>query len=901
MKVQANTPQALKIGGQAIDTLVGDIQKIPVEAAHKVDPIVTMTSAGGLQLANIRAEDPYTSEALRARISCTTAADTISKSLQSLTQALQDPNDQSKSRLSTVIDEFVVSANSSVGTVTQTAHHFLKKAGGVCEALTDAKKRVTQLTDKATQELQDLGPLNELIKNLANINTKLTQQQHNDPVLLDIRDRTLCQISQQVQTIVHHGPNGQALVSVLGGQSITDARGGYAQFKYKVADSTSPAHHTLCWYSDTNIATKASGEIRALLGSASGGIIGANYMLVQETLPGAKSALDTLQNLVVTTCNNLHNQGSPYPPPTQYISTKAFTLSDATIFQREGGAGTLEIAVVQSNGSSVSGNSGNIRPITIDLPALSSSIGTGGLALDNLRDEINTLLNSGPTANRVMIGPIYETVAPAPGATPVVAPLPAVIPNQCLLNNAQLVRRGPTVAGSNVAIDLDLDGNNYFSCTVEVTGVQVNGNAVVVGALPDVFNLAKGKHCRTDRPINLTIPVAPPPGPQLVDVTFRVISESGTVSSGTARYSIDPANLPAVNARIPGIPVPAGPGPGPGPGDMLAGLPDHAPVVRAKLVDKNGDEVTDPNTSGFFSIEATGTNGIIIGGTSNLTSRFGMNNLLVQDETGQIHVRPDIGGNCDLLSIGKVSQGSGTKTVRVGDASATGVAQFNGVPLAVPAAGTTVTIAGDITYIFQNPPVVAPNDIPCTGVLAADLNALATAINSNKSSLVTATFNNIDTITFTAKNPGISGNALIISIATAAGANNIPLAGGTDKDRVVSIAGPVIGSASTQTLQDFANLQNKILKDSDGNSRPLFGHAMLATGKIATQAVNAERDVAVSEATLELLGRKLKETTGIDEIQTYQALQQFQSAAEVIVAAYRMIIEINKTMLGMFQ
>jgi flagellar hook-associated protein FlgK len=874
---------ALKVAQEGFRILDGNISRSNAPQAHRMDQsISTMYGINGdyfgVRSGYSRATNEYLSKSIREVSTKASQADVISSSLKSLELSLS-AGEGKGSRLIESLSHFTSKINRLIGNNDPSMREsFLLHSRDLASTISQSVSKINELRFEADQDLSNgVTIVNNIIQNLFNINKGIAIAGDNGINLHDNRDIELNRLAEYFDINVNFGHNGEALVRTKDGTEIVSASY-YAKLNYvplpsiesmlqkdeikPITLSYSNSQHEPFNVIDTNLG----------INKITGGKLEGFITLRDVVLPESQSKLQSFTKTLVDEVNRIYSMGSTFPPKTKIESAKKVSFLDQINL-----TGKTTIAILDGNGRPVEGNSGKIKPLTIDFDNLAKEGGVGGvLTIKELLTELNSQLSYAPTRERLRLGEILDSS----GAT---------IPNKSLLNDIK-IRGKSNIENGSFTFDLDLDGNELFGSKVEVLSVSANNAPLPENQLPGMFTLKKGEHLCTNQPIT----VGGIDAQQTIAIKLRVTGENGVVQEGTANFIVDPVANPEMrNKRIAGAIAPvAG-------NQMTPGDATHTSFARAKLVDENGVEITnDSGKKGRLVIESISDDCrfVVQEGTSLVEGKgfkhfFEFNNFFGLKKDGTVDVLIQ---NPEDLSIGtyQISKNSAPVNVKVGNVAASNAMQFNGNP----ANGQTVTIDG-VVYTFVGAPV-NPNDVLVdAGSLVNTLQNLVDKINATRSlsSKVLAALNVPpaglgDTITITAKTRGSSGNG--ITLATNANlviqlVLNACLIGGADIDKLVEGDYSEMGNNSKEILALFAGLDRNNVK-MDNYEGSIHNCASITIGMISNQVIEAKNSDKVTHEVLKQLDAKLKEEVGInkyDERMKLVELAQYYQA-NLAVARY---------------
>jgi len=863
---------ALQVGRSGIKATQDNLVKSQIKQAKRVDAsVVTGYNGIGVRTVYARADNPHLNNFIRENASKLAGTDVIAETYSSL-ELFISKDEGADSRLTGAINDFIGKSKilaESQDPAPAVRKSFLLEAEKLTNTFNDHINKINEARFRADQDLSNnVQAVNETIRELFEINKGLAANGDINGNLRDSRDIALNKLSEYFEINVSFGSDNKALVRTKDGTVIIGDKGQIATLNYTPWKSIESMLQggkinpvTLSYSSQYAPITVISENVNKITGGKFDGLIELRDKLLPESLSAVKNFTESFVNGF----NKINNMGSTFPPKTKFQGNKLLKLSDRLDF-----SGKVNFAIVDSNGHAENGSSGKVNQMVLDFDNLQ-----GKTTKDVLR-EINEQLNYGPSAPRLRLGAINDNNGLA-------------IPGQSLLNDIK-IRSKSNIDGGNFTFDLDLNGNEFFGSKVEVITLSAGGVPIPEDQLPPVFDLRKGQHVCTNHDIKLNGFAAG----SVVQIKIRVTGENGVVEEGTAGFTI-PNDPNLLNKRIVGV-IPGGIF-----GNQMAqGAITHAPIARARLVDKNGVpiDLNDNSEEGYLVIESISNDCRVIISENDskeletgkgFKHYFGLNNFfdLKQDGTIESLIK-----NPEDLAIGMVQAVTGAATiVKIGNVAAQATMQFNGVPID----GGTVTIDG-VIYTFRNAPA-ATNDVGIDGGgLIPTLQNLVDSINTTRSisSKIEATTDGIDTITIRARNVGISGNAITLA-TTAALAAPLPagnLIGGTDQDQTITGKHFEIGNNSKENLSNILRLLHEESFEIDGYTGSLASCASVTIGTISSQILNAKNNAKVAETTLKQLSAELNKQTGIDQHEERIKLTELAQYYQTNLAVFRIYREI---------
>jgi flagellar hook-associated protein 1 FlgK len=315
-----------------------------------------------------------------------------------------------------------------------------------------------------------------------------------------------------------------------------------------------------------------SGFEETVTSSIKSGKIAGYLELRDELFPDILSQLDSLAANLRDAMNEIHNQGTAFPPPNKLTGDRLVDPTSAQYWD-----GSVRIAMLNSNGipitspyaSDIADGIG-FEPLTIDLNSLSDGNGVGKPTFQTIIDEINQ--HYGAPQPRVKLGP---------------------------LTDIKLAAKDDSfdgTAGGTFDFNLDISNFGAQNASVVVTGATINGSATITTSLPTTA--ATFEAGSRSRGIDFTADFsAGTLTSYTVALTIQVTAADGTISTDTISYTLNEASEDLMNKRIHPASVS-------GSGNATLETPSSTDAfLTAKLVDANGVEITKDPTTGDYTQE----------------------------------------------------------------------------------------------------------------------------------------------------------------------------------------------------------------------------------------------------------------------------------------------------------
>ena len=886
---QLSTANNLSVASSVLQHGSADnLNRLGDSTARKVSATTTVDRIGNsgilrTSLALTRATDPLLEASLRKQVSRLENNNTITSYLQAMQSITAGSNNSQESVLVTSVNEFFAQAKilESTGSIAM-KQAFVDKAEILAQRITDITSKGVSLQLEADNQMQEsIAGVNSTIKALFDLNNKLRIAQ--SPIKLhDMRDNLVNDITKYMDVKITFGPAGSVMVQSAKSGAVLVSGEYYAQFSYPGIKSESKIQNNIDLPPMTMTHYNSDGSQArhpaVFMGGSddstlefSGGQWGAIVQLRQSILPEMVNAAKVVGRNIVKAVNDIHNNGSEFPPKARFESSMDVYGSQTFNWK------PFTIHALSKTGDQLHGSSGLLNAVTIDMSKVKSAQGGSTATLADMVKEINNALDLSPSRDRAAI----SSIADGNGNQ---------IAGEYLINNMQLKSNGPVFGPNNsFTFELDLQGNSHFGSKIEVMSVATGGGYnVPLDQLPGSFRLEKGVNTATGMPITVDGINAP----DTITVEVRVTGDNGIVQRGIITYDVNPAVQ--INDRIAIDPATANPL-----NDFVNPLPNHfTSVARAMVVDQNGIEIdinANPSVRGKLVIQ-TADDSYRLSMEGGIGQIFEFNNMFEFDEiTGEMNVNPRISSDVNELAIGRVTKGAGIDTVHnVGDAKASATLDFGGGAIAN---GDTVTVGGQ-TFTFAAVPNA--NQV----LTAGGFLALRDAINNHPDigGIVTATVAGT-VLTIEAKNAGTSGNAITVLTNLAGGAtvdlngggangvNNGNLQNGTDKQETSKVYNYSIKQGSTEVIEELGNLQFGLVSIEGSGLIPsteisLSNLATIFSGVLSDKLSTSEVESTVASNVLEQMHNTIQDKFGIkrDEefIQAIEDGRLLQSLARLL-------------------
>lgn len=869
--------------------------------ARAIDVSLKVDAVGGTDtyrtsVVNLRRDDPTKTKMLFSAITTASKTETIAKFLKEVQSSVGHPSDPHKSVISDAVTQFIAQSKGLAASGdTASRRVFVDKGIALASSLNNALEKVKFLKTQADQDLgSGIESLNNTISELHILNQAIMTSR-SPQLLHDQRDRLIQDISKKLAVKVFFGHNGVARVITKANGYELVTEGAKAVLAYKCASSDEIAigeiaDITATTYNNDGVEMLAEmpilgGKDNPAVKGISGGQIEALVDLRDKHLKTAEETIKNLSSQIAKAVNDIHNDGSSWPPKQELTARKLFYRDQLLALQ-----GVTSFYALDVQGRQLSGNAGSFNPASIDFDKLRGSGFGGKPRLSEILTELNQKLSISPTRDRVAIGTILGSQS-------------VPVKDQYLINNMQLAGVSGINEDGSWSFDLDLQGNSYFGSKVEVLAVSTSaGETLDPAALPQAFYLEKGVDTRTSLPITIH-GFSPAVATMDVTVRVRVTGDNGVVREGEVTYKVDRDNA-KLNSRTPYTSGQAGAQPNGG-FVFSPAITSNPAVAKAMLVDEMGNEIDPANGSslGRLIIRTNSQDYAIVAQGGNFSGYFGLNDFFEYDEdTGMLQVNPEIDQNVLNLATGMVKQTDGLEvTAQIGQNKAKTELQF----AANFQAGDVITIDGK-TFTFG----VGANQIAIGANLLGSLQNLLNQMNLTPDfqSKFDVQISGTDKLVITSKTPGTWGNNIQFRVVLGGGntvvVNNggavtdtglINFIGGSDTEQTITLSNYTIGSTSYELMQKLQDLsKNPITFAGEGLMQGAFRctlqeFASLTSGMLSQQYNRADTDSQVDINVLDALDRELKDAFAPDQYSEYYRSLELTELMKSIAVYNKMV------------
>ena len=306
-----------------------------------------------------------------------------------------------------------------------------------------------------------------------------------------------------------------------------------------------------------------------------GGSIFSYMQIRDEILPAITESIDLLAFHIADEFNRLNNQGSNALAQS-FTGATLCSLSDKII-----GHGHIKVNAMDRDGKPIIGDLGKIPALDLDLGKFSNSGVNGVFTLGSLVDEINNYFTTMSTGTRLDMNGLYM---------------------------ADLAVRSSTVT----SIEYDLNVIAYAADpSIESVEISIGNVNVMDSAGNNIssiiknasnFTISNGAHIRTGvnggPTIILQKSTINSPYTLTLDITTTV---NGLATTATVQYNI-------TSDKINQIFDPQSTNPD----TVILSSTSSTPIIKASIVDKNGNPITDITQQGYLKIENTQRNCTIV-------------------------------------------------------------------------------------------------------------------------------------------------------------------------------------------------------------------------------------------------------------------------------------------------
>ena len=616
-----------------------------------------------------------------------------------------------------------------------------------------------------TQISQATTEVNTALKTIYNLNSAIISASQNNSSTNGLEDNltaALTTVAGDVDINYTTNANGTVNVSTSSGQPLVSGSTLY-QLNYtpvanvsQLSDGTklNPIYLQAVDSSGKPIGTPSQlatgGTSSSVSTSLTGGKIAGLLNVRDSVIPDSLTQLDNLASNLQNSVNAIQNAGTSYPPPQTLTGQSLVGAQSSTSW-----SGSVVIAALNADGTPVTSpyasdttNGVGMTPLTINLSTLNSGAGAGKPTVQSIINQINQYYGA-PNAH-AKLGD---------------------------LNNIQLVSNSDSLTAGSGTYNFSLSLSNISgnSDGVVVTGATIKdaaNNPVTItspAAFPTASVTSAGDNTAASIPFSANMSTAGA-GPYTVSMNVQTTAADGTVSNGTVTYTLNNTSAGMLNDTFPATAAT---------GSATLELPTNTqPIMTAKLVDANGNELPkDPTTgdyigSGYLVISgATSSTRVAIdqlnssdtGNTQTKTAAtgegfsqfYGLNNFFNDDGSSgttnaalNLSVRSDIASNPQTLSLGYLSQSTSSNV--------TGAQPKYTYEIGSGSTGAITDLSSLATKSIN---FAAAGSAPASGATLGAYAGQIIAINSSQASTATDNFNEATLVQqgFSDQNNSISG------------------------------------------------------------------------------------------------------------------------------------------------
>jgi flagellar hook-associated protein 1 FlgK len=404
---------SLDVSQQRLNYLSENVANVNTEGyTKKIVAQVTTVANGvalGVGVAEIRrAVDDFLTKGIRTQQSLLSESSTLNTYFDRIQKfSLGDPN--SPYTINNTINDFFARiedfSNDPSSAVKKSS--VITSAKNFTDSLSNIANNIQQERFNADTEIStSIETLNSSLSNLHDLNSAIRQNsvaQGDVQKLLDARDVQVQKVKEQVGATVSFNEYGQVSIAINNNEILgytqeyeleytrvssadTLINGGEtAAIKVRAIDSTGQKTGNIeTIVSASNDATQidniTTGKIRALID------------LRDAELPKILSQLDNIAFTISNEINEVHNNGSGFPPPETLTGVNEFNLEDQHYF-----TGKFRLTVTDQNGRPLDDRyGGKLTPLVIDLDEFDGGSGKGTASVDQIIREINNYYSEQP-------------------------------------------------------------------------------------------------------------------------------------------------------------------------------------------------------------------------------------------------------------------------------------------------------------------------------------------------------------------------------------------------------------------------------------------------------------------------------------------------------------------------
>lgn len=651
----ANALSGLNVNQRSLATTSGNITNANTDGySRKTTNNTTQVVSGKGVGANPevkRIVDEFLVKAQRGQATSTAGAQIVQEYMGRLQAYIGKPGEEASGSIVTQLDKFF-SAMSNVSTNPEQPFfrtQAVQSGVALADSIAILSRNIQQTRFEAEQAIGDtVNEINQQLDTLNVINRALRESFVNgqsQEELFDQRDKAIRELSKNLDVGVSFRETGEVSLFNQAGELLSGSR---YHIQYSRAGSVNTLINDKNLDSMEIVALNEAGEeldyrIELSTGGKSseittklqGGKLKGLMDIRDGELPKMLEQLDSLAATLRDQLNAIQNDGVGYPPPESLTGTRQLRGD-----QEVGFAGSVMIAGLNSEGKPLTSAYTNdvdrkMRPLTLDFSEIYGPNGKGRPTVSDIVNEINQFY--GAPSNRVGMGPLAD---------------------------ARLVAISDNTTGP---FQFQMEFDNPSANNLNISVVSINGAAATGGALAIAGEIARsGAYSVAGA------------GPYSIDVEIQFTDpDTGDVYNDIITYTV-PAAASGLRGDRYEVAALAGGVTPPMRGGIV--IPQHSnDYIIARMVDINGDAVTDPTQPAFLQLLGNHGGRVAIdeldskevglaNATASATQRgfshyFELNNLFVKNsettpgsDAKNLKMRADIVSNPNLLSVGQLSR-----------------------------------------------------------------------------------------------------------------------------------------------------------------------------------------------------------------------------------------------------
>ncbi len=418
-----NALTGLNVNQRTIAVISNNIANANTEGySRQIVNLESVTHAGGdsgVRIADVtRSVDKFLQVSVYNQTSEVGRSEVITDYYDEIQVLLGDPSlgNSIDNHIETFFNDLQITADTPERSSTRAA--VIQSASVAAREISVLAQSLEELRFQVDNEIkQDTGALNQRLEELFFTNEAIAEgHSFGAPTatLLDQRDALAEEVAQYIDIFVSEKEDGSLTLSTGNGLNLVDF--GYGQIEYREISSVD----TLIEDGDINplvlqtidengravsrsVNIASGGRSSQIEKRFEGGSLAGLLEIRDDLIPNILDQLDQLAAQLRDSFNDIHNQGSGYPPATELVGTAEFNVSERSLWE-----GSVTIAALNEDGtpapSTFNDEVSGFRPLTINFSELFNSQGPGEVDLQTIINEVNH--HFGVPQNRLQVGNI---------------------------------------------------------------------------------------------------------------------------------------------------------------------------------------------------------------------------------------------------------------------------------------------------------------------------------------------------------------------------------------------------------------------------------------------------------------------------------------------------------------